>query len=73
MKRTLLRGTVAAVMTGAALFASASPALADEPEIVDEPDTSNYHDKYTFAPLGVPVIGLIQSLSAAPGKIIPGA
>jgi hypothetical protein len=73
MKRNLLRGTVAALIAGAALTAAASPALADEPEVVDEPDTSDYEDKYTFAPLGVPVIGLIQSVSAVPGKIVPGA
>jgi len=73
MKRALARGVVTAVIAAAAFTAAAAPALADEPEVVDEPDTSNYHDKYTFAPLGIPIIGLINSVVDAPGRIIPGA
>lgn len=73
MKRALARGVVTAVIAGAAFTAAVASALADEPEVVDEPDTSNYHDKYTFAPLGIPIIGLINSVVDAPGRIIPGA
>ena len=38
---------------------------------MDEPDTSNLNNIYTFAPAGVAVLGLIRSLNAAPGKILP--
>ncbi|MFD2395746.1 hypothetical protein ACFSVJ_00740 [Prauserella oleivorans] len=39
--------------------------------IVDEPDTSDLHNVYTVAPLGVPVFGLIRSVAGVPGKILP--
>lgn len=39
--------------------------------MVDEPDTTNLNNIYTFAPLGVPVLGFVRSLNAVPGKILP--
>ena len=70
MKKTL----AVAILTGAALFTAAAPALAaDTPGVVvvDEPDTSGLNNIWTFAPLGVPVLGLIQSINGVPGKILP--
>lgn len=60
----------AAVLSGAVLAGFASPALAD-PVVVDKPDTSGLNDKWTTAPLGVPVFGLIESIVKAPNYIIP--
>ena len=60
----------AAVLTGAVLVGFASPALAD-PVVVDKPDTSGLDDKWTTAPLGIPVFGLIESVVKAPNYIIP--
>ncbi|GAA2782608.1 hypothetical protein [Saccharopolyspora taberi] len=37
--------------------------------IVDEPDTSGLHNKWTFAPAGVPVLGVIDSVQGIPGRI----
>ncbi|MEV6237943.1 hypothetical protein [Lentzea sp. NPDC051838] len=59
-----------AVLTGAVLAGFASPAFAD-PAVVDKPDTSGLSDKWTTAPLGVPVFGLIESVVKAPNYIIP--
>lgn len=70
MKTTLARGLVAAALAGLVLTGAAAPALAD-PVIVDEPDTSELENTWTFAPLGVPVFGLIQSVVRAPNGIIP--
>ncbi|MGW5716602.1 hypothetical protein ACWEVP_10610 [Amycolatopsis sp. NPDC003865] len=70
MKKTL----AVAVLTGAALFGAAAPApAADAPGVVvvDEPDTSGLNNIWTFAPLGVPVLGLIQSVNGVPGKLLP--
>lgn len=62
----------------AALLATAAPALAedatapsaaDDVTIVDEPDTSDLHNKWTFAPLGVPVFGLIDSVQDVPDRL----
>ncbi|KAA9165798.1 hypothetical protein FPZ12_004760 [Amycolatopsis acidicola] len=75
MKKTLVRGVAAAALAGAALTAGAVPALAADDNggvaVVDEPDTSQLNNIYTFAPLGVPVLGLVRSINAAPGKILP--
>ncbi|MEU8634688.1 hypothetical protein AB0C38_21135 [Amycolatopsis sp. NPDC048633] len=74
MKKNLVRAAGAAVLAGAALFGAAAPALAaDAPGVVvvDEPDTSGLNNIWTFAPLGVPVLGLIQSINGVPGKILP--
>ena len=60
----------AAVLSGAVLAGFASPALAD-PAVVDKPDTSGLNDKWTTAPLGIPVFGLIESVVKAPNYIIP--
>ncbi|MFJ5990804.1 hypothetical protein [Lentzea sp. NPDC092896] len=60
----------AAVLSGAVLAGFASPALAD-PVVVDKPDTSDLNNKWTTAPLGVPVFGLIESVVKAPNFIIP--
>ncbi|WP_290062580.1 hypothetical protein [Amycolatopsis solani] len=70
MKKTL----AVAILAGAALFTAAGPALAaDAPGVVvvDEPDTSGLNNIWTFAPLGVPVLGLIQSVNGVPGKLLP--
>lgn len=69
MKKTL----AVAILTGAALFGAAAPALADTPGVVvvDEPDASGLNNIWTFAPLGVPVLGLIQSVNGVPGKLLP--
>ncbi|OXM70776.1 hypothetical protein [Amycolatopsis sp. KNN50.9b] len=75
MKQTVIRGLVASALAGAAVLGAAAPALAapapGDVAVVDEPDTSNLDNAYTFAPLGVPVIGLIRSINAAPGKLLP--
>ncbi|HVV08873.1 hypothetical protein [Amycolatopsis sp.] len=75
MKKTLVRGLAATVLAGLALAGAAAPALAAEDNggvaVVDEPDTSQLNNIYTFAPLGVPVLGLVRSINAAPGKILP--
>ncbi|WP_206787524.1 hypothetical protein [Amycolatopsis sp. MtRt-6] len=74
MKKNLVRAAGAAVLTGAALFTAAGPALAaDAPGVVvvDEPDTGGLGNIWTFAPLGVPVLGLVQSVNGVPGKLLP--
>ena len=60
----------AAALTGAVLAGFASPALAD-PVVVDQPDTGDLNNKWTTAPLGVPIFGLIESIVKAPNYIIP--
>ncbi|MGW7535664.1 hypothetical protein [Amycolatopsis sp. NPDC054798] len=77
MKNTVVRAVAATALAGAALLGAAAPALAatqDQPgvTVVDEPDTSHLNNIWTFAPLGVPVLGLIQSLNGVPGRILPG-
>ncbi len=70
MKKTL----AVAILTGAALFGAAAPALAADARgvvVVDEPDTSGLNNIWTFAPLGVPALGLIQSINGVPGKLLP--
>lgn len=75
MKKTKLRGFAAAVLASLVLAGAATPAFAAEGEggvtVVDEPGTSQLNDIYTFAPLGVPVLGLVRSINAVPGKILP--
>lgn len=73
MKKNLVRATAAAMLAGAAVLGVAAPALAESPGVVvvDEPDTSGLNNIWTFAPLGVPVLGLIQSINGVPGKILP--
>ena len=74
MKKTVVRGIAGAMLAGAAVLATSAPALADDQggvAIVDNPDNGSYNDIYTFAPLGVPVLGLIRSLNGVPGKILP--
>jgi hypothetical protein len=70
MKKSVTRVLVSAALAGLVLTGTAAPALAD-PVIVDEPDTSQLNNVWTFAPLGVPVLGLIQSVVRAPTGIIP--
>ncbi|MFI6024224.1 hypothetical protein [Amycolatopsis magusensis] len=70
MKKTLARGVAAVLLSGIAVVGVSVPAMAD-PVIVDEPDTSELNNIWTFAPLGVPVFGLIQSVVKAPNGIIP--
>ncbi|MCG3757979.1 hypothetical protein [Amycolatopsis sp. Poz14] len=77
MKKTVVRAVAATALAGAAVLGAAAPALAatqDQPGVVvvDEPDTANLNNIWTFAPLGVPVLGLIQSLNGVPGRILPG-
>jgi hypothetical protein len=77
MKKTVIRGLAVAAFASLAVAAAAAPALAattsepGNPAVVDEPDTSNLNNIYTVAPLGVPVLGFVRSINAAPGKILP--
>ncbi|RKT86021.1 hypothetical protein SAMN05421805_1011124 [Saccharopolyspora antimicrobica] len=73
-KQNTCRALTAAVLTGAALLGAAPAAIAEAPRqdgvaVVDEPDTSELNNKWTFAPLGVPVFGLIDSLSGVPKRL----
>jgi hypothetical protein len=76
-KKMLVRGLAAVALAGIVATGTALPAAAAEDPsnggvvIVDEPDTSDLNNIYTLAPLGVPVLGLINSINAAPGKILP--
>lgn len=69
------RALTACLLTGVALLSAAPAALAEAPPrqdgvaVVDEPDTSELNNKWTFAPLGVPVFGLIDSLSGVPKRL----
>ncbi|MFF4597627.1 hypothetical protein [Amycolatopsis sp. NPDC001319] len=76
MKKTLVRAAAIAAFAGAGVCVAAGPALAatgDDPGVVvvDEPDTSGLNNIWTFAPLGVPPLGLIQSVGGVPGKLLP--
>ncbi|OLT48951.1 hypothetical protein BJF85_10820 [Saccharomonospora sp. CUA-673] len=78
MKKTIARGVVGATLAGALLVAGLGAGTAaaatespDEVPVVDEPDTSDLNNIYTVAPLGVPVLGLIQSVADVPGKLLP--
>ncbi|SDY63325.1 hypothetical protein SAMN05421504_106198 [Amycolatopsis xylanica] len=71
MKKTLARSIAACALTGVALLGAGAPAFADGPTVVDEPDTSQLNNIWTFAPLGVPVLGLIQALQNVPGRLLP--
>ncbi|WP_410656607.1 hypothetical protein [Amycolatopsis sp. lyj-112] len=80
MKKTLVRAITGAALAGLVVLGSAAPALAATPlaqeasndvVVVDEPDTSDLNNIWTFAPLGVPVLGLIQSLNGVPGRLLP--
>jgi hypothetical protein len=79
MKKSLARTAAAAVLAGLAIVGVATPALAfgsstqdnGAVAVVDQPDTSNLNNLWTFAPLGVPLLGLLQSLNAVPGRLLP--
>jgi hypothetical protein len=79
MKKSLARTAAAAVLAGLAIVGVATPALAvgsftqdnGAVAVVDQPDTSNLNNVWTFAPLGVPLLGLLQSLNAVPGRLLP--
>lgn len=76
MKKTVIRGLAVTAFATLAVAGAAAPALAatsepGNPAVVDEPDTTNLSNIYTFAPLGVPVLGFVRSLNAVPGKILP--
>ncbi|MET7994533.1 hypothetical protein ABZU76_26940 [Amycolatopsis sp. NPDC005232] len=76
MKKTLARATAIAAFAGAATLVASGPALASTSDtpgvvVVDEPDTSDLNNIWTFAPLGVPPLGLVQSLGGLPGKLLP--
>jgi hypothetical protein len=74
MRKALARTIAATAFAAAAGLALPLPALADasgQPNVVDEPDTSGLNNTWTFAPAGVPVFGLIQSVSEAPQKLLP--
>ncbi|ONF66100.1 hypothetical protein [Amycolatopsis keratiniphila] len=76
MKKAFVRAVTGAALAGLVALGSAAPALAaqDTPNdvvVVDEPDTSDLNNIWTFAPLGVPVLGLIQSLNGVPGRLLP--
>lgn len=71
------RGIAASTLVAAALLSSATGAFAapapeqDGVVVVDRPATGDLHDKWTFAPLGVPVFGLIDSVLGVPEKLLP--
>lgn len=65
MRKTLVTSAVVAT----ALLGLASPALADGVTVVDKPDTSSLNNTWTFAPLGVPVFGALQSVSQVFGRL----
>ncbi|MEB3366963.1 hypothetical protein [Saccharopolyspora mangrovi] len=79
MNNTASRAITASLLVGAALCTTAPAALAapaaapapaqDGPAIVDEPDTGDLNDKWTFAPVGVPVFGLIDSVLGVPARL----
>ncbi|TWG08838.1 hypothetical protein [Saccharopolyspora dendranthemae] len=79
MSNTASRAITASVLAGAALFTLAPAAIAapapsavtaeDGPAVVDEPDTGDLNDKWTFAPIGVPVFGVIDSVLGIPGRL----
>ncbi|EME60482.1 hypothetical protein [Amycolatopsis decaplanina] len=76
MKKTFVRAVIGAALAGLVVLGSVAPALAaqdvpDDVVVVDEPDTSDLDNIWTFAPLGVPVLGLIQSLNGVPGRLLP--
>ncbi|MFD5246433.1 hypothetical protein ACFWIW_17910 [Amycolatopsis sp. NPDC058340] len=73
MKKSFVRAVTGAALAGLVVLGSAVPALAapNDVVVVDEPDTSNLDNIWTFAPLGVPVLGLIQSLNGVPGRLLP--
>ena len=80
MTKTFLRGLLPAALAALLSFAISAPALAssptaasddDEPAVVDKPDTGGLHDTWTFAPLGVPVFGLIDSVAEVPKNLLP--
>lgn len=76
--RTITRAAASAALAAAASLALSAPALAatqdqpGDPTVGGKPDTGNLHNKWTFAPLGVPVLGLVDSVTAVPGKLLPG-
>ncbi|TDD05886.1 hypothetical protein E1181_13940 [Saccharopolyspora terrae] len=80
MKHTASRAITASLLAGAALCTAAPAALAapeapvavtaqDGPAVVDEPDTGDLNNKWTFAPVGVPVFGLIDSVLGVPARL----
>jgi hypothetical protein len=80
MKHTASRAITASLLVGAALCTAAPAALAapeapaavtaqDGPAVVDEPDTGDLNNKWTFAPVGVPVFGLIDSVLGVPARL----
>lgn len=77
MKRTAATAALLAAagmaLLSAPTAAAAAPAEAPDREdvaIVDEPDTGDLHDEWTFAPLGVPVFGLVDSVLGVPGELL---
>ncbi len=82
ISKNACRTIIASVLAGATLFGTAGAACAakrsvvprnDDVAVVDEPDTGGLNDKWTFAPLGVPVFGVIDSLTGVPDRILPGS
>lgn len=79
MKKSIVRAAAVTLFAAIAIGGAAVPALAAESTtpanggvtIVDEPDTTNLNNLWTFAPLGIPVLGLLQSLNGVPGKLLP--
>lgn len=82
MTNTVRRGIAAVLLSGAAIVAIAVPANAATATpntatsqagggvtVVGDPNTSNLNDLWTFAPLGVPVFGVLQSVLDAPGRL----
>jgi hypothetical protein len=74
MNRIAGRAITASLLVGAALLGTGPAALAEAPPrgdvaFVDEPDTSDLNNKWTFSPAGVPVFGLIDSITGVPKRL----
>ncbi|MER7011186.1 hypothetical protein ABT324_07145 [Saccharopolyspora sp. NPDC000359] len=73
-QRNTCRALTTCLLAGVALLSAGPVALAEAPRqdgvaVVDEPDTSGLENKWTFAPLGVPVFGLVDSISGVPKRL----
>lgn len=68
---SVLAAAVTATVSIPASAATENTASTSDVTVVGDPGNSNPGDPWSFAPLGIPVFGLIQSIVNAPGKILP--
>ncbi len=71
MLAAAVTATVAIPASAAAAAATEHAASTSDVTVVGDPGNSNPGDPWSFAPLGIPVFGLIQSVVNAPGKVLP--